>query len=101
MTSAGKAGGLVEVHHVDRPGELAAQVSAALALDEAGAGEAQQRPRCGVLADPELEGDTPHVGERQQPAVAIETSVEGDLFENAPRRGPELSAGLAGTRSNE
>ncbi len=54
---------MLEAHDVDRSGEGAGLVPMVLALDEAGVGEAAERPGSGVLADPELEGDVPDVGD--------------------------------------
>ncbi len=71
---------MLEAHHVDRSGERARLVPTVLALDEPGIGQAAERPGSGVLADPEVAGDAPDVGDRQQAAVVIELRVEGDLF---------------------
>jgi hypothetical protein len=96
-----EAAAVLEAQDVDRGGERAGLATSTLVLDEPGLGEAAERPGGGVLADPELPSDAPDAGDREQPAVVSEMSIEGEVFENSPRRGPQPSAGLAGFRSHE
>ncbi len=96
-----EAAAVREAHHVDRSGERARLVTTVLALDEAPLGQAHERTSGSVLADPEVAGDAPDIGDRQQAAVVVDVSVKGDVFENGPCGRPQPSAGLAGLWSHE
>ncbi len=61
----GEAAAVVEAHDVDRGPELTGLATSTSTLDEAGLGEAHERPGSGVHADAELQSDAPDVGHRK------------------------------------